>query len=570
MSLKTFFPKSVKNSKIKYIHPNRIIKLRMEREGIYNKAVSEMIQNPKHLHLEYISIYKPKCNRVDGIHDEKKLLLSNDLNLFRQSVYNFNKKKSKIEKEPKPFQENEDNFLEKYKLFKKKVDNKFFTDKEMLRDIRYELDKKDIKFSDINLNKNLFNSNLLLVKQENIDKFLQNKYGMEQKDNKALQYMKKISRILSYNDINNSNKVLKLKNDANDMNNINSSLNILSLGNSKIIKDKNNNSKNEVLDHQKEIENINKTLKTLKNIDEFFDGKQNSKSLKDISKESFNKIHINKSILTPQFNKSFYGFPKTSLNKSLPSMDGETNKNCYRKKLNKSFTSVNIKNIISAKTKQNKNIFYRNDNYNNELTTNKEILSSNVSDYGTMNKKELIKIKKVFLNKSCSKKITKTIDSKMSTLYPNTSYDKFFPKKNTNINPIKLQKIYKSKSVPNIFDNKKEKEVEYIYETLRNSEDSLLYDNMIKNHIKSKTKNNDYVIKNFSLYDIFSNYYRMQRIFHKEDFISKNIRMKINNMMDLDSINKLKDYSSTTNLKIQNLKHKLEQMMSKIIFTHSK
>lgn len=569
MSLKTFFPKSVKNSKIKYIHPNRIIQLRMEREGIYNKAISEMINNPKHLQLEYISIYKPRNNKIEGIHDEKKLLLSNELNLFRQSVYNFNKK-LKIKKVSNPFQENEVNFLEKYKLFKKKIDNKYFKDKEMLRDIRYELDKKDIKFCDIDLNKNLFNNNLLLVKQENIDKFLLNKMGMEKKDNKALQYMKRVSRILSYNDINNYNKALKINNDTNNMNDINTSSNILSLGNSKIIKENNNNSKNEVLDHQKEIEKINKTLKTLKNIDEFLDDKQNSKSLKDIKKESFNKIRINKSILTPQFNKSFYGFPKTSLNKSLPSMDSGTNQFCYRKKLNKSFTTINIKNIISAKTKQNKKIFYRNDNHNNELTTNKEIFSSNISDYSTMNKKELIKIKKVFLNKSYTKKITKTIDSRISTLYPNTSYDKFFIKKNSNTHPIKLQKIYKSKSVPNIFDNKKEKEVEFIYETLRNSKDSLLYDNLIKNHIKSKTKVNNYNIKNFSLYDIFHNYYKIQRIFHKEDFISKNIKMKINNMMDLDTINKFMDYSSTTNLKIQNLKHKLEQMMSKIIFTHKK
>ena len=445
-----------------------------------------MIHNPKHLQLEFISIYKPVFNKIKGICDKKKLLLSNNINLFRKSCYDFEQKKLKIEKETvlNPFQENEDNFIEKYRIFKKKVDDKYFANKEMLGNIRYELDKKDHKYSKINFYKNLFNKNLLFSKKKNIN-----------------------NRILSFDNNNNSNNVLNSNYDENDMKNFNSKSNNYFFENSKLIKDKSINSKSEILDHQKEIENINKTLQTLKNIDEFLDGNQNSKLLNDRGKKTLNNFHINKTILKSQFNKTFYDLPKSSLNRSLPPMDGGTNKIFNSKKLNKSFTLGNTKNNISTKIKQKKNIFYRNKNQNNEISLNEEILYSNVSDHSMMNEKELIKIKKIILNKKDTQKNIKTIDSRMSTLYPNTSYNKYFHKKNTNIKPIKIQKLLKTTSVPNIFDNKKEKEVELIYETLRNSEDSMIYYNFIKNHIKNKTKINEHAIKNISANDIFLNYF---------------------------------------------------------------
>jgi hypothetical protein len=42
--------------------------------------------------------------------------------------------------------------------------------------------------------------------------------------------------------------------------------------------------------------------------------------------------------------------------------------------------------------------------------------------------------------------------------------------------------------------------------------------------------------------------------------------MKKASMMDLESIEKLKGYSTTTNLLIENLKKKMELMMNKIAF----
>ena len=58
----------------------------------------------------------------------------------------------------------------------------------------------------------------------------------------------------------------------------------------------------------------------------------------------------------------------------------------------------------------------------------------------------------------------------------------------------------------------------------------------------------------------------MRQKFNKEDFLNKNIRMKKASMMDLESIDKLKGYSTTTNLQIENLKKKMELRMNKIAF----
>ena len=116
------------------MHPNEIIKNRMEEEGRYNKAVSEMIANPHHLHLEYITAYKPKFRPIKGIYDKQKLKFAYDLNDFRKTFYNFEQKNMKTKKIYYKLEDKdkENNFLEKYKLFKNRADNKIFNDKKLL------------------------------------------------------------------------------------------------------------------------------------------------------------------------------------------------------------------------------------------------------------------------------------------------------------------------------------------------------------------------------------------------------------------------------------------------------
>jgi len=159
----------------------------------------------------------------------------------------------------------------------------------------------------------------------------------------------------------------------------------------------------------------------------------------------------------------------------------------------------------------------------------------------------------------------------MSTLYPNTSYDKFFPNGKPNANQFKRIKKVKilsqSNSLPNIDQNIQINEIENIYDTLRNGENTLNHKEIIKiikNYLRPK--NVEEKISDFSVLDIIDNYYKMRQKFNKEDFLNKNIRMKKASMMDLESIDKLKGYSTTTNLQIENLKKKMELMMNKIAF----
>ena len=184
MSIKTFFRKSIKSSKSQYIHPNQIIKLRMEQEGKFIKAFSEMIQNPK-------------LNITTGIKDKNKLFLSQELDSFRQTIYNINQKNLKIKDESKHFNEKEKSFIEKYKIFKKFSNKKFLNDTKVLHELRYKIIAKNNKAPSFNPNKNLFNKNLLLEKNENIGDFLSYKVGTLKGNCKAFKYLDKLNQTVS-------------------------------------------------------------------------------------------------------------------------------------------------------------------------------------------------------------------------------------------------------------------------------------------------------------------------------------------------------------------------------------
>ena len=569
MSIKTFYPKSVKNSKSKYVHPNSLIKSRMEQECKYDKTIAELVENPNHHTLDIISIYKPKFRPIKGIRDHQKLFLIHDLNIFRKTFYNFQQHNLKIKKQYKPVKLFEDNFIEKYKVFKNKVENKYFNDKKFLVELKNELEKNNIKVPSINLNKSLFDNNLLLVKQKNIKRFLESNIGNEKGENKAYNYINKVNYILSHKKDNNQDG---FDYDFNNNQKRFSSSVSYSFGNEFLLKDRNNISRFESTNNKKNISNIDKTLQSLKDIDAFInmDNQEYFEFLKRRKLEKAQTLIQPEIILSPEMNKSFYGFPKTSKNKIFQ-LKNEEKENFNKKKYNKSYSLVNKKQKLFKPNILKKAILKKNISLKNY---NKDISSLNISDYSSIDKTNLIKIKKLFLNKKNSIKRTQsinTIDSKMSTLYPNTSYDKFFPNGKPNTNQFKRIKQVKilsqSNSLPNIDQNIQINEIKNIYDALRNGENTLNHNEIItiiKNYLRSK--NVEEKISDFSVIDIIDNYYKMRQKFNKEDFLNKNIRMKKASMMDLESIDKLKGYSTTTNLQIENLKKKMELMMNKIAF----
>ena len=572
MSLKIFFPKSVKNSKSHYIHPNQIIKLRMEQEGKFIKAVSEMIQNPKHLNLKYITKKKPEPNKVRGIRDKSKLHLANELDLFRKSIYDIDQKHLKMKKGYIPFKENQKSFIEKYGIFKKHIEKKVLNDMELLGELRYNLNKKYINISLLDSNKNLFKKNLLLQKKEQIADFLSYKVGTQNGNCKAFKYLSKLNETVSDKIKNRINISKYLENEGIKISKKNKSkINSYSFLDDKITKNKKNKSNFEIENTKDEMVDVEQTLKTLKNFDEFMnmDNQDYMELLNQKRREMPFNSEKNSIVSIPILNKSFSEFPKNSIDDISQTLAGKTTKNFPIRQSRKSFTLINKQNEIFKNINLNKSMYQINNGSNinkNSLFANcSGEVSKNMSDKSDTikNLKLMIKIKKLNMNKIPRRKSTTSIDSRISTIYPSTSYDKFHIKTNKNIHNKRFSILSKSKSAFDFNNKNSEKEdVEMMYDTLKNSENSLIYDDMIKNYFKKKV--DDLHKLNYTKFDIFQGYKKMSRTFYRKDFIDRNIRMKKDINSKLETIDKFKEYSSTTNLQVKKIKEKIDKVMDAI------
>ena len=565
MSLKTFLRKSIKSSKSQYIHPNQIIKLRMEQEGKFIKAVSEMIQNPRHLYLEYITKNKPKLNITTGIKDKNKLFLSQELDSFRQTIYNINQKNLKIKDESKSFNEKEKSFIEKYKIFKKFSNKKFLNDTKVLHELRYKIIAKNNKAPSFNPNKNLFNKNLLLEKNENIEDFLSYKVGTLKGNCKAFKYLDKLNQTVSEKMKYNINLARFYEHEGIAINNKNNKKinNKYPLLDEQLVKS--NNSKLDMTNTKDEIIDFEQALNSLKNFDEFLN--MDNRDYMDLLNQKKNEIALNSQkntiLSVSEFNKSISEFQKSSMDGISQSLvEDNKNTNYPIKYLNKSFTKINKRSDISRKMNLRKTLYKTNNiqNFTKKLmppNISGEV-SKNVSDKSDSIKK--VRIKKIYLNKNQREKSSKSIDSRMSTKYPSSTYDKFINRTNKNVNPKRYQILSKAKSISDFNKIKKEKDdTEIVYDTLKRSDNSLIYDDLIKNYFRKKYENRN--IFEYSKFDVFNEYKLMSKKFYRKDFIGKNIKMKKDINLDLNTINKLNKYSTTTNFQVNNIKEKVEKLM---------
>ena len=572
MSVKTFFRKTIKNSKSQYIHPNQIIKLRMEQEGKFIKAVSEMIQNPRHLYLEYITKNKPKLNITRGIRDQSKLFLSHELNSFRETVYDINQRNLILKKQKyKPFKENEKSFIEQYQIFKKYGNKKILNDKKLLKDLRYNLIEKNIKAPLLNSQKNLFNKNLLLQRKENIEDFLSYKAGTIKGNCKAFKYLDKLNQTVSEKVKNNINITKFYQNEGININN--------NKGKKKtndkyfffkeqLLKD--NNTKLDISDTKDEIINVEESLNELKNLDEFYN--MNNQDYIDLlnqkKKGMIQNSHKNTILSIPEFNKSISVLHKSSVDDvSQTLFDDNKYRNIPIKYLSNSFTKINKRSDISRKINLKRTLYKT----NNILKFPKNLNSPNKSEEGSMNMSDKsdsikkIKIKKFNLNKNHRKKSINSIDSRMSTIYPSTTYHKYFNKANKNINKKKSQFLSKSSST---FDfnkiNSEKEDTQIVYDTIKQTDNSLIYDDMIKNYFRKKVGNEKQKQLEYSKFDIFHEYKLMTKKFYWKDFIGKNIKMKKDINFELDTIDKFNKISTTTNFQVKKIKEKVEKIMDSL------
>ena len=572
MSVKTFFRKTIKNSKSQYIHPNQIIKLRMEQEGKFIKAVSEMIQNPRHLYLEYITKNKPKLNITRGIRDQSKLFLSHELNSFRETVYDINQRNLILKKQKyKPFKENEKSFIEQYQIFKKYANKKILNDKKLLKDLRYNLIEKNIKAPLLNSQKNLFNKNLLLQRKENIEDFLSYKAGTIKGNCKAFKYLDKLNQTVSEKVKNNINITKFYQNEGININNnkgkkkTNDKYFFLK---EQLLKD--NNTKLDISDTKDEIINVEESLNELKNLDEFFN--MNNQDYIDLlnqkKKGMIQNSHKNTILSIPEFNKSISVLHKSSVDDvSQTLFDDNKYRNIPIKYLSNSFTKINKRSDISRKINLKRTLYKT----NNILKFPKNLNSPNKSEEGSMNMSDKsdsikkIKIKKFNLNKNHRKKSINSIDSRMSTIYPSTTYHKYFNKANKNINKKKSQFLSKSSST---FDfnkiNSEKEDTQIVYDTIKQTDNSLIYDDMIKNYFRKKVGNEKQKQLEYSKFDIFHEYKLMTKKFYWKDFIGKNIKMKKDIDFELDTIDKFNKISTTTNFQVKKIKEKVEKIMDSL------
>ena len=527
----------------------------MEEEGKYNSAVSEMIQNPNHLHLDYVSAYKPKFRKIKGINDRNKLMLAHEINFLRKTFYNFEQNNSNMKKKFKPFQnEDDDRFIDKYKIFKSKVDDKYFGINDLLKNLHKKLEKKEIKMPLLNPNKNFFKKNLLLIKDEDISKFMNFKMGTKKSDGRAYKYLNNFNKILNDKLHENQEEFFRDNSQENNQNELvmNYFLEDENKKNSKIL------NKSESL---KNLRNTNKILQDLKEVDDFitldsenyFKLLKNKRSDKNINEK--NNTIMRKTLL----NKTFYRQPKNSIktimNKSFQTnnKDKKISFNMTQKRINKSMTMIKKENNnIYRKIKKSKDL--SNNKFDESNSPKKSLFLQNSQDLTSFEKTDLIKIKKIFLNTKNRHQSIKTIDSRMSTIYPNTSYGKFF----------KLQKtsIKEPKDISNFFENKISKNhTKEIYETIKNSDDQIKTNDIIQNYLKEK---NITEIPDLSLGNLFNDYYKMKIKLFEHDCLRNNIKLKKETSMDLESIDKLKNYFSTTHLQMDNIKKKMDNIINKV------
>jgi len=164
----------------------------------------------------------------------------------------------------------------------------------------------------------------------------------------------------------------------------------------------------------------------------------------------------------------------------------------------------------------------------------------------------LMKIKKINLNDKNYCKDSNNIT--MSTLPQYSLYDKIFssfPPRETANNFTNNKKI----------SNKEKSEAEKLYETLKNTDDSLQHNNSIQNYLKNQNFN---LKPKISPNDICENYHHLLDKICKNDCIERNIDLKRSNNVGLKSIKKLKNYFNQNHTKMSNIGTDMNRVFSNV------
>ena len=406
-----------------------IIRSKMTQNQINsNLSIKNAIEKIKKVKLNYLTRMKPKeslSKSNDEILDTKRAKLISNLDTFQQTFYDFNKnlKKNKDKNSTKNFTSD---FTKKYDLIK---NNKLFSRKEMLNEIKDMYNKKDISLpllQNQNGAKNLFTKNLLLLNSNDIKTSLANNFLGERSNNKSILYFKRMEDNIMKVGIKKIHHELKGINDE-----IEEMLKSKSQTIDIILKNRNSKVNQEKIDIEKSMNDINKindTLNNMEDIDFFFESSNQDyikylkgDTSKNISKYSTkdktgfslfkgeiykNKINPNKNeAVKNNTSKSFFAADKKSDNTNLKNIYNIKNKNrrsCFNIKYNE-FNNTFQNDMNKTKNKNKTHIIKKIKIYNNS-ETKIENLYNKIKDIDDLKRSSII-IKNSFPNKKFTEQI---------------------------------------------------------------------------------------------------------------------------------------------------------------------
>ena len=503
---------SEKRTKNKRPYIMDLIKSHLTSDEINNsQIIKNIVKKIKKIKINSLTGQKPNLTPIKDIKDEKQKNLINNINSFRKIIYDYNKNQKVPKKNEVKVYKGQKNY-DFSKLYKQVKKSNNLEQKEMLEEIKQLYNKNNISLPYIE--KNMFKDNLLLINENKIKNSIEFKLTTEKSNKNSLSYLTSIQKSINNKIIGKEKKIQFPK--------IKESLgkDVLITRN-EIKEDKNIFSKNP----KDDITSIKETINDMNDIDYFFDSN---------NKQYFNYLKDPESI-------------KNSRNSSLIN-------NSIKE--NKEDNAIDIFKLKVKKTKNNDKISYSkpisgvNNNsqiniYNlnyNSLNKKTKLLNKNYSmDNIKENKiKNLIKLKKIYLNGKIKnldlkKKENKDTNSNIINLKNQARKKSTEEQKRLSIRIPTLHSFQQSIDLapsnlrvslplskrPDYYNQKSK--VESIYNKIKNKDDNLNSNDLIKNYLKSRKYN---VEQNIEPIDICYHYQNIKENIFRNDYFKKYIRLK--------------------------------------------
>ena len=514
-----------------------------------NQVIKNIVKKIKKIKINSLTGQKPNLTPIKDIKDEKQKNLINNINSFRKIIYDYNKNQKVPKKNEVKVYKGQKNY-DFSKLYNQAKKNNNLEQKEMLEEIKQLYNNNNISLPYIE--KNMFKDNLLLINEKKIKNSIEFKLTTEKSNKNSLSYLTSIQKSINNKIIGKEKKAQFPK--------IKESLgkDVLITRN-EIKEEKNIFSKNP----KNDIASIKETINDMDDIDYFFDSnnKQYFNYLKDPEsiKNSRNSSLINNSIKenkednaidifklkvkkTKNNDKISYSKPISGINNNSQINIYNLNYNSHNKKtklLNKNYSMDNIKeNKINKLIKLKK--IYLNGKIKNLDLKKKENKDTNSN---------IINLKNQPRKKSTEEQ--KRLSIRIPTLH---SFQQ-----SIDLAPSNLRVSLPLSKRPDYYNQKPK--VESIYNKIKNKDDNLNSNDLIKNYLKSRKYN---VEQNIEPIDICYHYQNIKENIFRNDYFKKYIRLKkfsgfeestyenIKNEYD-NSINKLNSLADDVNKIISNL-----------------